>query len=425
MAELAEQLQRFVAEKEALARSVAASEGKRVLPELENLFAAARRDDLEGIENVCNILRQAGPPRDLKPYCLHASQWSVALEIWGAFRELSPPNYYVGAFGRDVIASIPAGNIYFGGTDAGRFVVSALCESHTNADPFFTVTQNALMDKTYLRYLRTIYSDRIWLPTEEDYSRVYDEYVQDALKRRNENKLRPGEDLTEVNGKIEVRGQIGVMTMNGAMARLIFDKNPDREFYIQESFPLEWMYPHLQPYGLVMKINREPTAGFSEDVVQRNRESWTRHVRPMLGPWLDPDTPLSETAAFVEKVHLNRDFSAFHGDLQYLEDQRPQRIFSKLRSSIGGLYAWHAQRVSSAADKDRLTAEAEFAFRQAFALCPRSPEAVFRYINELVTLRRFDDAILVSETARKLEPENGMLQSLANELIKMKLKAVA
>ena len=423
MPEIAEQLQRFIAEKEALARAVAASEGKKVLPELEDLFAAAHRADVEEIEKVCNILRQPEPPRDLAPYCLHGSQWSVALEIWGAFRELSPPNYYVGAFGRDVIASIPPGSIYFGGTDAGRFVVSALSRSHTKADPFFTITQNALMDKTYLRYLRTIYGDRIWIPTEEDYARTYDEYVQEALRRRAEHDLRPGEDITEVNGKIEVRGQVGVMAMNGVMSRLIFDRNPDRQCFVEESFPLDWMYPRLEPHGLIMKINRESLTELTETVLRRDREYWTRYVQPMLGPWLHPETTLNEIVTFVEKVHLNRDFSAFHGDLQYLEDQRPQRIFSKLRSSIGGVYAWHAQRVSSAADKDHLAAEAEFAFRQAFALWPRSPETMFRYISLLVTLRRFDDALLVAETARKLEPENPSLQNLATELPKMKLRA--
>jgi len=35
------------------------------------------------------------------------------------------------------------------------------------------------------------------------------------------------------------------MTINGLLAKIIFDKNPNREFYIEESFPLDWMYPYL------------------------------------------------------------------------------------------------------------------------------------------------------------------------------------
>ena len=64
--------------------------------------------------------------------------------------------------------------------------------------------------------------------------------------------------------------------------------------------------------------------------------------------------------------------------------------------------------------------EADFAFRQAWALCPRSPEAVFRYLNALVAQRRFDDAILMAETALKIEPENIQLKDLGTELKRMK-----
>ena len=49
--------------------------------------------------------------------------------------------------------------------------------------------------------------------------------------------------------------------------------------------------------------------------------------------------------------------------------------------------------------------EADFAFRQAFVLCPGSPEAVFRYINLLADQKRLDEAILVVEVAVKLEAE--------------------
>ena len=47
------------------------------------------------------------------------------------------------------------------------------------------------------------------------------------------------------------------------------------------------------------------------------------------------------------------------------------------------MYAW---RVSDPDNKDpvaqqRMIKEADFAFRQAFAFCPYSPEAVFRYVN--------------------------------------------
>lgn len=42
---------------------------------------------------------------------------------------------YATAFGRDIVASIPAGSIYFGGTVPGRGLVTALCKSHAEAAP--------------------------------------------------------------------------------------------------------------------------------------------------------------------------------------------------------------------------------------------------------------------------------------------------
>ena len=50
--------------------------------------------------------------------------------------------------------------------------------------------------------------------------------------------------------------------------------------------------------------------------------------------------------------------------------------------------------------------QADFAFRQAFVLCPTSPEAVFRYINLLVGQKRLDDAILLAEAAVRLEEKS-------------------
>jgi hypothetical protein len=47
--------------------------------------------------------------------------------------------------------------------------------------------------------------------------------------------------------------------------------------------------------------------------------------------------------------------------------------------------------------------EADFAFRQAFVLCPGSPEVVFRYVSLLASQKRLDDAIVVAEAAVSLE----------------------
>jgi hypothetical protein len=193
------------------------------------------------------------------------------------------------------------------------------------------------------------------------------------------------------------------MAINGLLSKLMFEKNPEREFFVEESFPLNWMYPHLLPHGLILRINRQPLSELPDEILRRDREYWTHYLEPIVGNWLNVETTLPDIVAFVDKVYLQQDLSGFHGDPRYLQHEDPQRSFSKLRSSIGGLYAWRAQNTQCPDEKECMLKEADFAFRQALVLCPGSPEAVFRYINLLLGQKRLDDAILVAEAAVRLE----------------------
>src|SRR5213594_4135785 len=64
--------------------------------------------------------------------------------------------------------------------------------------------------------------------------------------------------------------------------------------------------------------------------------------------------------------------------------------------------------------------EAEFSFKQAYAFCPYSPEAVFRYINLLISLGRVDDARLIAGTSKTLDPNNTQMDNLIQELDRIK-----
>src|SRR5205807_2441264 len=111
-----------------------------------------------------------------------------------------------------------------------------------------------------------------------------------------------------------------------------------------------------------------------------------------------------DIAAFIEKVYLRRDFTGFKGDRKFVRDDQAQKAFSKLRSSIGGVYAWRIADPNNhnPVVQQRMIKEADFAFRQAFAFCPYSPEAVFRYVNLLLSLHRIDDAYIIASTCQKL-----------------------
>lgn len=268
---------------------------------------------------------------------------------------------------------------------------------------------------------RGVYPPReIHTPTPLESVQCYDEYMRDAWMRRSLGQLRPGEEVTERDGKVSVTGQVAVMAINGLLCKVIFDQNPDHEFFIEESFPLDWMYPHLTPHGIIMKINREPLTELPEDVLRRDHEFWRQYSERLVGNWITYDTPVKELTDFVERVYINRDLRGYTGDRKFLRDDNAQKAFSKLRSAIAGVYAWRLQNAArTPAEQQRLAQEAEFAFKQAFAYCPYSPEAVFRYANLLVSLGRFDDALLISRTCQKLDPFNTAISSLIHQLEQM------
>ena len=62
---------------------------------------------------------------------------------------------------------------------------------------------------------------------------------------------------------------------------------------------------------------------------------------------------------------------------------------------------------------------ADFAFRQALALCPYSPEAIFRYVQFLLSQNRRKDAVLVAETCHRIDPNNAQVAGLAEQLKKL------
>ena len=283
-------------------------------------------------------------------------------------------------------------------------------------DPFFVLTQNALADGGYLAYLRDMYGDKIYTPTDTDSQKCFADYTADAQRRSQQQKLQRGESFKMVNGKAQISGQVAVMQINGLLAKIIFDKNPGHEFYVEESFPLDWMYPYLEPHGLIMKINRQPLSELSDDLVSQDRDYWTKYLSPMIGGWLNDDTPVSQVAAIAEKVYLRHDLRGFTGDPRFVQSDFSYKTFSKLRSSIAGIYMWRLDQASGEAEKDRMARAADFAFRQAWALCPTSPEAVFRYINFLLKQKRNSDALLVATTCLKLDPNNAQIKNLVSQL---------
>jgi thioredoxin-like negative regulator of GroEL len=171
-------------------------------------------------------------------------------------------------------------------------------------------------------------------------------------------------------------------------------------------------------------------------MVAKDHEFWSKYSSRAIGNWITYDTPVSNICELAEKVYYRRDYRGFKGDPKFIRDSDGQKAFSKLRSSIAGVYAWRVQKCAGEVQKamsennaaeyqkkhleyQRMLKEAEFAFKQAYAFCPYSPEAIFRYINLLVSIGRVDDARMIAIASEKLDPENGQIKGLIQELEKV------
>ncbi|MFZ0825960.1 MAG: DUF2723 domain-containing protein [Verrucomicrobiia bacterium] len=270
-----------------------------------------------------------------------------------------------------------------------------------------------------------VYPDReIYIPSPDDSQHCFQDYMEDVQRRMQAGQMMPGEDVhVDPSGKMQVSGQVAVMMINGLLCKVIFDHNPNNEFYIEESFPLPWMYPYETPYSVIMKINRNPLPELPDEVFQRDHAFWSKYSDRLIGNWITYDTSVKDIVDFIEKVYLRHDYSGFKGDLKFVRDEQAQKAFSKLRSSISGVYAWRLSpqcpeeyRQKTPAAAESLRREADFAFKQSFAFCPYSPEAVFRYINFLLQYGRVEDAFLIGQTCQKLDPYNDQVKDLVKRL---------
>ena len=317
-------------------------------------------------------------------------------------------------------------------------LVEGVCSLLNNTlDNWFT-RWGAYVEK--YRRARGVYpSAEICIASEEDSQKCFQDYYQDVWHRAQLNQLRPGETPPDpVNGRITIGGQYEVMAVNGLIAKVMFDKNPTNSFYVEESLAIDWMYPYETPFGIIMKINRDPQPELTPAVFKLDHQFWTDFSKRLCGNWITYNTTVKEIADFAERVYIQKDYRGYTGDRAFLRDEDAQKAFSKLRSSQAGMYSWRCALPGSSpqcdpeyhqktpADQEALIRETDFAFKQSLAFCPYSPEAVFRYASFLVGLAQneevnghldkaagyFDDAILVGETCRKFDPFNDQITGL-------------
>lgn len=404
--------------------------------------------------------------------------------FWYGHDMFTPP--FEDKDGKPLYPEMTKNAVLFGGTDPGRFCPTYMifCESQIppqkRRDPNFDrrdvyiITQNALADQTYLDYIRAHYfrsnqedtnffqvlfpskavgwmtqgldkffldhgkkvenrrreqgvypPKEIYTPSDYDFFVSGQEYCEDVRVRYEKGQLKAGESYNPKTGEVGLSGQAAVMGINGFLAKIIFDKNPDHEFFIEESFPLDWMYPYLTPYGIIMKINREPVAKFTPEIIVRDHEFWGQYMNRLIGNWITYETSMDDICDFALEVYLRGNFKEYRGDMKFLRDDDAQKSFSKLRSAITGLYWWRANSTTSAEEQQLLLREAEFSAKQAYALCPFSPEALYKLVNMLVLQNRFDDSINLIMTSMMFDSENDGLKDLLAQVKTLRDRSLA
>ena len=487
-----EQLKVFAQAKEKQSEALAAAAGEQIMPEFQRFFAAAIRGDWQAVTNMHPDFYLTSPHYShLHPLAdLHTriSFWGPMQEIFLAYDQVANSEpAYTQMMVDELMRSIPPGSIYFGGTDAGRGLPTAFSKSHPDGNPFYTLTQNALADGSYLEYLQKTYGhQRAWLgqmaaacsqdqelqtinahwntefnhlcvltndeldpewsgayaafkeafhrredrvghlwlavqalptnspaggrpslyiPTADDVQHCFPDFSKDLLARSESHQLESGETVSnDHNGRLEIGGPTAIMNLNWLMMKLLIDRNPGHEVFVEESTPVKAMYPYLEPYGFIFKLARQPVGELSEETVRQDRDYWQPKVKRMIGGWLDERTPISVVTSFGVKTYLRHDLGGFTGDPRFVANECSARIFAKLRTGIAGLYAWHADHDTDAASRARMAKAADFAFRQAIALCASFPEPAQRYVVFLKGQHRDKDAELVQMMSDFFKP---------------------
>jgi hypothetical protein len=252
-----DKLTSFVAKRRDLIHHMAEILKVNLPPEVDRFFDAAQDGRWEEQRAMFEALRaQRADHPELN------ALWGAISESYGvseAVHDWSAPALL--GYGEAILGSLKPGSVYLGGTDAGRFIPTLLNET-SGGERFVVLTQNALADNSYTDYVRFLYAEGINNLEPADADRAFADYIADARKRfehdrdfPNEPKqLRPGEDVQVEANRIQVSGQIAVMSINEKLTKALMEKNPQLSFALEESFPFQSMYGTASPLGPILEL---------------------------------------------------------------------------------------------------------------------------------------------------------------------------
>lgn len=353
-----------------------------VPPEVDRLFEAleaGRWDDAKAqYKTLEEMRRSASGPEAL------GKLWPVIQDAYGAAEQAHLwPAQQLLDYGQSVLAALPPGAVYLGGTDAGRWIPELLNDT-SDGERHVMLTQNALADGSYLDYLNFVYGDRLNPLSSEDTQHAFTNYIADVQKRfmhdrqspNEARQLHPGEAVEVGDGRIQVSGQPAVMAINEGSLQSLLQKNPETRFAIEESFSLPSTYTNAAPLGPLIEL-RAPggSDALSVESAARSLDYWNAAVQPLFSD------PVASKSPDVLQTY-SRDIAA-----------------------QAALFA-----------ANNLPAQAEEGYRLATQLFPADAQTATAYANLLILQDRLADAAQVANNALKAAPDTKQAQELAQRI---------
>jgi hypothetical protein len=385
------------------------------------MFQSASRGDWTAAVKHFDVLREEiGLLRPSPPALrLPGGVWNRIQEV-GAFASIMAAGNpkTVALFSSELFAVIPPGSVFFGGSDSGRFIVTALSTSHEKGRPFFTVTQNALVDTNYLQYLAEIYGRSLTLPDETSIDAARWRYMTGLQRRFQHDKDHP-EDLVEIHpeervrqltdGSLEASGDGAVMEINGLVALEIMRSNSRRRFFLEVGKPSFALYPYLSPCGPIFELHQKRLDELTADQVSADQQYWNSMLKRWIPTAINGSTTLAQSC---EMASTNDTSLERIPDTSGLVELQSRGAFAELRRAIAELYAWRSSVAPHGPDRILMTQCAEVAFRQAYVLCPRSMIVLRSYCVFLVNQKRQSQALELLDAAAKLSPAEPFIGAL-------------
>ena len=328
-------LSQFARNRRAQMEAFAQKKGIEIGADVKRFFDALEAGDWPQADSFfkgwMKVREQQRDAESMGPPLFPWNIWKFVSEAYGVAETAHEwPAQQLLDYGERVLGSLRPGMVYVGGTDPGRYIPTLLNET-SDGERHVVLTQNAFADGSYLEYAAFLYGDKLNALTMDDSQKAFQEYMNAAQERMKSGALRPGEDVKVTDNRVQVSGQVAVMSINELLLNRLMEKNPDLNFALEESFSLKSTYEGAVPLGpiLEMRASKEPP---SQPQISAAVDQWRGIAQSMEG-----DAPNSTT----------------------------RKTYSHMAQAQANYFA------------DRgFTAQAEQTWQIAHEICPSNPEAV-------------------------------------------------